>query len=136
MVALTHSLGEALETNSIFIAEQTFDKVYVARGSEAEIPADARAVLTPKVISVDESRFVSAFDNVDFMIDVEWILQDRGGNTIWLKTIRGKAINKAGNLFSMSSHGEKRLEMAMKDLFNNSYQAIFTSPLIRAFAAD
>lgn len=129
-------LGDALMKNSVFVAEQAFDKVYVAEGSKAEIPKDARAVLTPKVISASMSKFISVFDKVDFVIDVEWLMQDRRGNTVWLKTIRGKARNSCGNAFTIISQRDKRIRLAMKDLFNNTYQAFLTSPLIRTFEQD
>ncbi len=55
---------------------------------------------------------------------------------IWLKTIRGKAKNATGTLFSMSAQTEKRFQMALKDLFGRSYQAMIDSPAIRKFAGE
>jgi len=127
-------LGDALEKNSIFIAEQTFEEVHMVRGSEAEIPPDARAVLTPKVIYGNMSKGVSAFDRLEFVIDVEWTLKDRRGNMIWLKTMRGKARNAGGTIGTIKSQAGKRIRAALKELFAKTHQAIAASPEIRAFA--
>ncbi len=131
-----YPLGDALERNSVAIVERIFDEVHVAKGSDAEISENSTGVLTPKVTFVDMSTGVSIFDKIDFVIDVEWVLQDARGNTLWMKTIRGKGRNTMDSVLSGVSHFEDRVRMGLENLFTNSYEAMSTSPLIHALGQD
>ena len=127
-------LGDALERNSVFVAEKTFGKVYLVKGAEADVPPDARAVLTPRINFGSTTRFVSAFDTAEFAIDVEWTLEDRQGDLIWLRTLRGRVRNASGTTGSMRSQAGKRIRPALKELFAATHEAISGSALIREFA--
>ena len=127
------SLGNALERNSIYVAKKLFNTVHVVKGASAGIPKDAVAILKPSIVSDCMSGSMSAFDKSEYVIDVEWTLEDRQGNLVWLKTIRGKAKNAAGSLGSIRLQAGKRIRAALEDLFGKTYEAIRIAPAIREF---
>jgi hypothetical protein len=90
-----------------------------------------RYVLTPKVAFIEQSFGVTAFSEAKTSIGIEWNLIDTSGSPVWVETINGTGIGIAGNIFTGEKHQKKRLQSALQELFQNTQEAMLSSPLLR-----
>lgn len=119
-------IGEQLSKNASELSDILFRKAVV---TNAPVPAGTNqtdAILTPRVVSIEKNIGSSMFSTEKFTVVLEWKLEDRQGNLIWLESIQGKGEARAGK------YEEQGAEL-LKDLFAKSLQAIRTSPEISQF---
>lgn len=127
-------LGDALTQNAESIARHVFTEVAVTQGANNEATSGGKAMLTPKMVLAERTMGATAFGASVLSVILEWKLEDRMGNTIWIDTVKGESEENTGNIFTHKSNARKQIEECMTNLFQNSYQALSSSVEIMEFA--
>ena len=130
---ITMPVGENLVHNTELLVRNVFRHPLIP-SSDARAPSNApetRYVLRPKVVFVEQTFGVSAFSKATTSIEIEWNLARGTGTPVWVETIRGVGVGKAGNLFTGEEYQKQRLKMALEDLFRKSQEAMLSSPVLR-----
>lgn len=126
--------GTALLINTETMANTLFQSAVTVEGAETNPELDG--YLIPEVTFVDSTHGM-AFQDIITTLIVEWTFADSGGETIWLETVEGQGITKAGGGFGPGNYKVKfteRARIALNDLFKKSYKAISTSAEIRRYS--
>lgn len=92
---------------------------------------EAKYLLEPKVVLVEQSFGVFSFSKATTSIGVEWMLTKLNGDTVWVETIKGVAVGKQGNISTAKGHQTKRFQIVLQELFESSQEAFLSSPLLR-----
>jgi hypothetical protein len=116
-------LGESLCRNAEILCERVFQKVTVINGTLDNVGADV--VLTPEVVFLDKTQAAVSSQIVEMEIRVLWTLTNEKGKIIWIDTIKGFGHEKMGGPFSFDDNTKKQIRMAMGDMFNSTYDALF-----------
>jgi hypothetical protein len=131
-------LGNALSSNAEAMCKKLFSNVTVVRGSEnqgydqSSGMRGADAVLTPTVTVVERPMGTWAFDKMTTTIGVEWALTNREGTLVWLQTIQGTGEADTGNAFTHKKNAAIQAELAISDLFTQTFDAMSSAPEITA----
>src|SRR6266446_215467 len=127
-------LGGAFTQNAEVVARELFSSVVVTNGNTGPAKDGVNAILTPRMVLVEQNRARWAYGNQVLTVLFEWTLADAQGNTVWVDTIKGESEEVMGTVLTQTSHGEKRVKELLEDLFRKSFQAMSSSPAIREFA--
>jgi hypothetical protein len=126
-------LGENLTHHSLILARNVFTAVVAPGDSVGALPGgEPRYLLTPRVVFVEQSFGVAAFSEAKLSIGVEWSLSKVSGEPIWVETIKGEGKGQAGNVYNGKQRMKERAEQAMRNLFENTRQAMLASSLLRS----
>lgn len=126
-------IGDNLVHNSVKLIKNVFtDPVILEEGKKPQNNTDAEYIMKPKVVFIEQTFGVTAFSKAKTSIGVEWTLSNLSGNAVWVETVKGTGLGKAGNAFTQEEHQKKRLKKALQDLFEKSQKAMLTSRLLRS----
>lgn len=128
----TFNPGGAVATNAELMVKKIFTEVSVIKGEgeKGNFPT-----LTPRILSLERVlRGKTAWADAEMIINLEWLLKDAQGKTVWVKTLRGVGIEKMGSAFSFKSQSQLQLRLALEDVFKKSQEAITSSVEIANFA--
>lgn len=128
-------LGEALAKNAEVVARELFANVVVTNGTTGPAQAGVDAVLTPRMVSAEQTMVIWAFEEQVLTVMLEWILKDPQGNLVWVDTVKGEGETNMGTVFTGISNGQERVKKMLEDLFHKSFQVMSSSRAIRDFAA-
>lgn len=92
---------------------------------------EARYLLEPKVVLIEQSFGVWVASDASTTIGVEWTLSHLNGNKVWVETVKGVAIGKQGNIATGKRLQTTRFKLALQDLFEKSQEAFISSPLLK-----
>lgn len=126
-------VGEDLCSNSELLARALFSNVSVVNGAAKIGKGATRVALIPRFISSVWAFRIFPVLEQKVAIVLEWKLTDLDGNVIWVDTITAEG-KFPGNTFDRDENMRILLEAAFKDLFDKSYEAMYSSPEIRKFA--
>lgn len=127
-------LGPRLVANAEATARAAFDDVRVSSASADAAAAGDRGRLTVRFGgSATDLQTLYAFSEASTTIDLEWTLENRAGNVVWLGTIRGEGRANVGNAFTARGKAEDRFQRALDDVFAKSLESLRTSPEILAW---
>ena len=90
------------------------------------------AVISPKVISIEQAIPVWTSEETKLLIIVEWTLKRPDGRTVWTQTIQGIGSGPTGNAFTDSGRSVVRVQRALNDLFQKSQDEMTTSAILRS----
>jgi hypothetical protein len=127
-------LGDVFVQNSELMSRKLFANVIVKDDTTSLQESGVDALLTPRMILVEQAIGYSAWGNLTITIMFEWSLKDLKDNVVWVDTIKGEATSKRGKQSESKKNNELRVKALIEDLFHKSYQAISLSPEIREFA--
>jgi hypothetical protein len=116
-------LGDSLCRNAEILCKKVFHKVTVNRGTYDNAGSDV--VLTPEVVFLDKTQAAFSSQMVEMEIRVLWKLTNARGKLIWIDTIKGFGHEKMGGPFSFDDNTKKQIRMAMGDMFDSTYNALF-----------
>jgi hypothetical protein len=116
-------IGDSLCKNAEILCKKVFHKVTVNRGTYVNAGSDV--VLTPEVVFLDKTQAAFSSQMVEMEIRVLWKLTNARGKIIWIDTIKGFGREKMGGPFSFDDNTKKQIRMAMGDLFDSTYNALF-----------
>jgi hypothetical protein len=128
-VSNTTELGGALALYAEQAMRSLFARVVVTRGERATGTSDL--LVTLKLDSVNATKAVVSFENVEYTITVEWTAKNRNGQILWQQAITGESKGHAGNLLTYHSNREEALGELMKSLFIKSQAAMAAVPELR-----
>jgi len=80
------------------------------------------AIVTPTMVSTEETYHSFAFGDDTFTVILEWEFRDNNDRLIWIDTVPGTGSEE---------DGKKRVKEAIDSLFRNSYDAISNAKEIR-----
>ncbi len=126
-------IGENLVYNTKLLMKNVFTNPLIPE-SETDPPhnnIEVKYVLRPKVAYIKQSFGVTAFSKATTSIGIEWTLARVSGTPVWVETIKGVGVGKAGNVFTAEGHQKKRFQSALEDLFKKTQEAMLSSPLLR-----
>lgn len=118
-------LGDSLCKNAEILCKKVFHKVTLSNGTEDNVASDV--VLTPEVVFLDKTQAAFSSQMVEMEIRVLWTLMNARGKIVWIDTIKGFGHEKTGGPFSFDKNTKKQIRMAMGDMFNNTYNALFSA---------
>lgn len=127
-------LGDAFVQNAELMSRELFTNVIVKNDITSLHESEVDAILTPKMILVEQSIGVTAFSDNTITTMFEWSLKDLKGDIVWVDTIKGEATTHGGNIFTYKKNYKKRVKALIEDLFQKSFQAISSSSEIRELA--
>ena len=129
-------LGENLTRNSELVTKSVFSYVSVSDSLAEQRKEIVDATLTPRLIFVDETKGLWTVSQLTLTIALEWSLRDVGGNIVWIATMKGEGKSAEGGFLRSESSRltDTRIKMALDDLFQKSFQAMSSSPEIKAFS--
>ena len=127
-------LGDALTQNAESVTQHVFSEVAVNQGIKNEATSGVKAILTPKMVLAERTVGATAFGESILSVMLEWKMEDRNGNIIWIDTVKGEGKENSGNIFTYKSNARKQIEECVTDLFQNSFQALSSSVEIIEFA--
>jgi len=125
-------LGKVLSDNAEMLVRNLFSDVCVTDAIQPP-EAEVDAIITPRMVSAERTRPMLIFQQQRTTIMIEWTVKDANGNLIWADTITGEGKSPMG--LNEKKNTGKQVKAAVKELFQNSFQAISQSPEIRKFAA-
>jgi hypothetical protein len=100
------------------------------RGPEAETDA----VLRLRFVDVSESGHSYSWNQMEYLIIIEWTALDRDGRTLWMQTVRGVGRGKQGTIFTTDRLHREVMQAAFDDVFNQSLKQVISSPELRSLA--
>ena len=121
-------IGQQLAKNSNELASILFKNVITTDTATGKTNDQIDALLTPRVVAIEKSLGAKKGDDSIITIVLEWKLEDKEKNLIWIDTVKGEGMS------TFSSDDEDANWMLLADLFHNSFQAMKSSPEIRKFA--
>ncbi len=124
-------LGENLTHNSEVLVRSLFSDVSVTNGEVGQQHKEVDIIITPRLVSVDQSVGVWKWSDNTLTISLEWSINDVNGNSLWIDTVKGNGKNEGGNVFTHTTRTEERVKMALEDLFKRSYEAFSSSKIIK-----
>lgn len=124
-------LGENLTHNSEVLVRSLFSDVNVTNGDTDKQNEGVDVIITPRLVSVDQSFGLWKWSESILTISLEWSINDASGNLLWIDTVKGEGKSEKGNLFTGDARARDRVKMALEDIFNKSYDAFSTSKIIR-----
>jgi hypothetical protein len=128
-------LGEHLAHNAESVAKKLLSEVVVMQRVTPDASQDrVDAILTPKVLYVQQTYPMSGGSGVVLAIAIEWTLKSLDGETVWVDTVNGEGRSSAGNAFTMGARAQERTRAIMDDLFQKSFEAIASAQAIKEFA--
>ncbi len=131
---LTMPLGENLAANADLLARAAFTEVSVSKNAAGPSGGQVDATLVPKMISSARVPQNARHPEYKMAVILEWALKDKANQLIWIDTITGE-----GKISDLGENAEentaKLTEALVRDLFIKSYEAISSSPEIRAYGA-
>lgn len=128
--------GPAIKDTARQVSEQAFESVTMVPSFEeaARLPVDV--ILRPEGRKAEQSTPVWAWEDVNFVMVVEWHAKDRSAqNTVWLKTITANASHVGGNLFTGAGNQRKLMQKLFDDLSRKTYDALMNAPELRQLRA-
>ena len=128
-------IGSSLCINSEAVAKALFSKVQTVRNKKIGSSIDADAVLIPNLSVIERDRPSTIFSDQTTTILFTWALNDTKGDPIWLTTIRGEGKGPMGHPLSKDA-GREQIEMVLNDVFQQSFDEMSASHLIREFATE
>lgn len=128
-------LGDNLVVNAETLARAIFADVSIVTDNSDVKQKQVDAVLVPRMVSSQRLSPISAFVKQPYKIAVvlEWTMKDREDNLIWLDTVtaEGKVFELG---FNREENRKKLITSLIENLFQNSYDALSSSPEIRNLA--
>lgn len=124
-------LGENLTHNSEVLVRSLFSESYITHNETDKQDKLTDIIITPRLVSVDQSCGIWAWNECTFTISLEWSLNDTNGNLLWVDTAKGTGTNEMGTSFTQNARTRDRVRMALEDLFKKSYHALSASKIIR-----
>ena len=127
-------IGNQLAKKASDLSDSLFKTVLVTNTPLPAEKTQVDAILTPRVVSIERSVGTTVSSESLLAVVLEWKLEDRHGNIIWLDSIKGESRGKADTTgFTQANNADQRDEDLLKDLFAQSLHAIRTSPEISQF---
>lgn len=126
-------MGENLCRNSENLCRQLFQEVAVESTAVMGV-TNVDAVLTPRVVAVEQSAGAMAWGEAKSVLMLEWSMTDREGKPAWVETVKGEAKTATGNAFTYKGNTEKRVGMMLEQVFLKSHEAMTASPELRRLA--
>jgi hypothetical protein len=125
------ALGEQLAKNSSELVCLLFNQVSGVTAQDLKDNPPQGLILTPRFVAITSAAPAIRGDELKVMIAMEWKLEDRNKNLVWIDTVKGKANTLADGDFKEEDFNKTLLN----DLFSKSFQAVKSSPEIRKYAA-
>ena|SRR2546425_7130217 len=121
-------LGDALTEGAEAASRALFSRLIIMKDPTNSVEVGIDAILTPRMVSVEQTRPILRWDVTVITVMLEWSLKDVRGNTIWVDTVRGEGKSRLDD-------PDTRIRLLIEDLFRNSFQVIRSSQEIRKFVA-
>jgi len=128
-------LGPTLVVDAEATIRAAFAQVSLPTPEEKRGAAGKHGTLTLRFVGSATDASLGAFSDATTTIDIEWTLEGRSGDLVWVGTIRGTGVAASGNAFNARSKAEKRFQLALDDVFAKSLETLRTAPEIRAWVA-
>ncbi|MDT7044299.1 hypothetical protein [Candidatus Nitronereus thalassa] len=129
-------LGEDFSKNAESVTRHLFSRVVVINDERSQEIEKFDALLTPKMVFVDQTSGVTVFHEAVLTATLEWTLKDVKGDILWIDSVRGEGRANEGNMFTRTSNFERRIKALHEDLFRKTFQAMEASHEIRQFANE
>ncbi len=126
------ALGEQLAKNAAELSCLLFNPVSAAKDPGLVDQSRQGLFLTPTIVAIETAVPSIRGDELKVMLAMEWKLEDRDKNLLWIDTVKGKANSLADGDFKLEDFNGSLLN----DLFSKSFQALKSSPEIRKYAAQ
>ena len=115
-------LGKIFVKNSKMLMRRLFTDVIVGDSKTDFTPDIVDVIVTPTMVSTEETYHSFAFGDDTFTVILEWEFRDNNDRLIWIDTVPGTGSEE---------DGKKRIKEAIDSLFRNSYDAISNAKEIR-----
>lgn len=128
-VKLELVLGQTLKNNAEVAMKNIFQDVTIAYEKSDIMKPKVDIVIEPKVVSMTWNRPMYVTSDMETVIFVEWSIIDKNGEYVWIDTVKGVG---QGSLTDKID----QVNLAIKDLFMNTFSAISSSYEIKRFAEN
>lgn len=127
----SYVLGENFKKNIDTLLGRIFNKYKIIKGGDE---GDYAYTLVVELIKIEASIGMWAPNDAETTIIMQWSLKNSNKEIVWIDTVKGsgKSISGYGagsENFVIMSNG--RIDAAIKDVFINSYNSIYASPVIK-----
>lgn len=122
-------LAEPLVVNTKKLVSDIFEAVTISDGLQQESQQDIQIILEPKVVLTSWNRPRYAPEDMETAIFLEWSFHDKDGKLIWVDTVKGFGV-------SALTRTKEQVNMALEDLFKESYERIYNAYEIQRFASS
>lgn len=126
-------LGEPLAANSTRMARALFERVTVCSTGDCGSEPRSEAVLTPRVVSIQQSIPSSAWDQSTISMALEWSLTTPEGKIVWVETVVANGTAAGGGGFGRGATSRTRGSRLLADAFEKSFYVISRSSEIARY---
>lgn len=130
-------LGSPIYDQIIVLANKVFSHVKIGNSQVNSIGGNVDAMLTPQIALITGvTPALPMIHESSITVAVEWKLEDKDNNLIWVETVKGEAKDDEGPGYAGKARRKRLVRKVVTDLFQNSFDSITSSTEIKKFEAE
>jgi hypothetical protein len=127
----TFAIGEAACHEIERTLKNTFSSVTRLAMEPSPGATSVEIVLIPKFVDIGATRAVTAFNDRELVVLLEWTARDSMGKPVWIETVQGSAKRASGGLLFSHLQRQRIVKDAVIDLTEASARKMAEAPELR-----
>lgn len=121
-------LGNNLASNIKNVVNAVFDQVITDSDGQMANAATPDVVITPRLVLAKASYAQWKWETGSVSLGLEWEMTDGTGKLLWVDTVKGEA---STNAWDYADPIVTQMDLAIEQLFTNSYKSLQDNPVLR-----